>query len=278
MSLVERQTHQQSELPRASAGPFCVFVASGDSRRDIFEIVFQNAERIWHDCYWPRYVGFTSKHPNLYGFATVAAKNPSDWRGELGEQLDQLSPDIRYVLLIIEDFFFTSPIDAKKLRAVADYILKHDLAYVRLVPVARNLFGRAVEFIRRKIDKRSFRILKPSEPYYSSVEVAIWRRDYLRQLLRVPGSIWEFENMVGPERHYAVWEPIAHYRALVSRGKWNYSARRLLVQQGYSLNGSTRPHLSLASLPRRMRTRIIFSVFGYLSYRLRRSLNRLPRK
>lgn len=163
------------------------------------------------------------------------------------------------------------------MQAVADYTGEHNLAYVRLIPVARNIFGRIVEFVRRKVDKRPLRALRPSEPYYSSVETAIWRRDYLRELLRTPGSIWEFENIVGPEQHYAVWEPIVRYRTLVSRGTWTYRAPRLLAQQGYSLEGSTRAYQTLRSALRRVRQQIVFNMIGFLSYRVRRRLNRLPR-
>src|SRR5262249_53299746 len=85
---------------------FCVLVASSDHGRDIFELVFQNAETIWRDCNWPRYVGFTSKHPDIYGFKVLAARNPSDWRGELGNQLDSLPDEIQYVLLTLEDALY----------------------------------------------------------------------------------------------------------------------------------------------------------------------------
>ncbi len=67
--------------------------------------------------------------------------------------------------------------------------------------------GRIVEYFRRKLDKRPLRPMSFSEPYYSSVELAIWKRSYLRSLLRQPGSIWEFEHIVTNERHYAVWKP-----------------------------------------------------------------------
>jgi hypothetical protein len=57
---------------RHSAGRFCVLVTSSDVARDVFEIVFQNTEAIWRDCDWPRFVGFTSKHPDIYGFKSLA--------------------------------------------------------------------------------------------------------------------------------------------------------------------------------------------------------------
>ena len=85
MPVPNTQVNLEKDQARAAAGRFCVLVSSSDRGCDIFEIVFQNAETIWRDCDWPRYVGFTSKHPDIYGFTAVAAKRPSDWRGELGD-------------------------------------------------------------------------------------------------------------------------------------------------------------------------------------------------
>lgn len=266
----------RKDRARAAADSFCVLVASSDRARDIFEITFRNAETIWRDCDWPRYVGFTSKHPDAYGFTALAAKGPSDWRGELGDQLDSLPDNIRYVMLIIEDFFFLSPVKGSELNAIADQMVRDDLCYVRLVPVARNLFGRVIEYLRRKIDTRPLRPLSFSEPYYSSVETAIWKRDYLRSLLRQPGSIWEFEHTVSTERHYAVWKPVVNYRALVGRGRWYRNAAQVLAGQGIDLSESKRERQTLKSFLTGIRQKITFQLVGYLSFRLRRYLNKLP--
>src|SRR5437588_787790 len=130
--------HLKKEQPRAAAGRFCVLVNSSDRARDIFEIVFQNAGTIWRDCDWPRYIGFTSKQPDLYGFKALAAKTPSDWCGELGDHLDSLPDDIEYVLRMDEDALIMSPVNGSALNAIADLMVREDLAYVRLVPVTRN--------------------------------------------------------------------------------------------------------------------------------------------
>ena len=154
---------------RGIASRFCVLVSSSDRGCDIFEIVFQNAETIWRDCDWPRYVGFTSQHADMYGFKAIAAKAPSDWRGEVGDYLDALPDHIDYVLRIDEDALFLSPVDGEKLNVIADLMVREDLSYVRLDPVSRNLPGRIIEYFRRKLDKRPLRRLSFSEPYYSSV-------------------------------------------------------------------------------------------------------------
>lgn len=256
---------------------FCVLVAASDRATDVFKITFKNADTIWRDVKWRRYVGFTSKHPDMLGFKSLPARSNAEWRGRVGDYLDDLPDEIRYVMLIVEDFLFTSPIDAVALNAIAERILQNDLSYVRMVPVPRNYLGRLLEYFRRMLDTRPFRPLAFSEPYYSSLEVSIWKRDYLRSLLRRPGTVWEFEHVVGNERHYAVWRPALNYVGLGAREKWNREASRLLAQQGTILEKSMREQQTVKYEFRRIRQRIVFEMIGFLSFRIRRYLSRIER-
>jgi hypothetical protein len=259
-----------------TSGRFCVLVNSSDRARDIFEIVFRDAEKMWAGCEWPRFAGFTSAQPDLYGFRSVAARGPSDWRTELADQLDALPPEIEYVMRLEDDALFFSPVDGHKLNAIADLMLSGNLACVRLLPVSRGLAGRCIEFFRRRLDRSPLRAVSFDEPYYSSLVLAIWRRSYLRELLNRPGTVWDFEFIVTNERHYAVWEPVLDAAVIVTKGRWRRDAPRLLARQGLSLAASKREIQSLRSWLRGLRERFSFQMFGFLGFRIRRRLNLLP--
>lgn len=275
MALQEFDTAAQGGVGGIS-GRFCVLVNSSDRGRDIFEIVFQNSEAIWRACDWPRYVGFTSQFPDMYGFEAITAKGPAGWREELAAQLDRLPGTIEYVLRLEEDLLFLTPVDAKKLNAIARLMIRKNLVYVNLHPVSGSLLGRAVECLRRKLSRELLRPLSLSQPYYTSLTPAIWKRSYLGELLRQPGNIWEFEHIVTERRHYAVWEPVLHYDAIVSKGKWVPRARKVLARQGLSLLNSQREFQAAGSRLRGIRQRITFALVGYLSFRIRKRLNWLP--
>jgi hypothetical protein len=277
MTVLDDQANPKKGQARAAAGRFCVLVSSSDRARDVFEIVFQNAETIWRDCDWPRYVGFTSKHPDIYGFTALAAKCPSDWRGEFGDYLDSLPEETEYVLRMDEDALFMSPVNGPALNAIADLMVREGLCYVSLVPLSRNLPGRIIEYFRRNLSKRPLRPISFSEPYYSAVGMAIWKRSYLRSLLRQPGSIWEFEHIVTNERHYAVWEPLFDQDQIVTKGKWCFRASRQLARQGLGLGNSKREFQTFGSWIRGLREQTSFKLFGFLSFRIRRRLNKVPR-
>jgi hypothetical protein len=266
---------RKEERTRGIAGHFCVLVNSSDRGRDVFGIVFRNSEKTWRFCDWPRYAGFTSQHPDMYGFKAIATNSAAGWRDELGAQLDRLPAEIDYVLRLEEDYLFLSPVDGARLNAIAEIMLREDLCYVNLDRVRRNVAGRVVEYFRRNMSKQPLRPLSFSEPYYSSLTPAIWKRRYLRDLLRQPGNIWEFEHIVTNQRHYAVWEPVLDYDAIVTKGKWSSRARQQLALQGFDLN-SSREFQTRQSRLRTLRQNITFELVGYLSFRIRKKLNRLP--
>jgi hypothetical protein len=274
---VSSQAILQRSASRSAAGRFCVLVSSSDHGRDVFEIVFRNAETVWRDCDWPRFVGFTTKHADRYGFTALAANGPFEWRKALVDYLDALPEQIEYVLRMDEDALFMAPVNGNKLNAIAELMVRENLAYIRLIPVTRNFAGRVVEYFRRKFDKRPLRPISFSEPYYSSVELAIWKRSYLRSLLKQPGTIWEFEHTIDKERHYAVWEPLVEQHQIVTRGKWSRNAPRLLARQGLILENSQRQFQSRRSWLRQVREKISFQVAGFLSFRIRRRLNKQSR-
>jgi hypothetical protein len=267
MSLVEAARHGET------CNRFCVLVSSSDRGRDIFEIVFKNSDRIWHVCDWSRYAGFTSTYPDLYGFKALAAKAPSDWQGELVDHLESLPNEIEYVMLTFEDALFLSPVDGAKLNAIAELMVRDDLSYVSLLPVRRSLLGLAIEFFRRKLSKYPLRRLSFSEPYYSSVAAAIWKRSYLQSLLERPGLIWDFEHIVTNVPHYAVWEPVIEHDQLVTRGKWGFRARRRLASQGVDFSDPKRGFRTYRSVIRDIREKVVFCLIGFLSFRVRRHLN-----
>ena len=94
--------------------------------------------------------------PDAYGFTAVAAKHPSDWHGELGDQLDSLPEEIDYVLRIDEDALFMSPVDGSAAecdrRSDGSGRICRTSGWFQL---RRNIPGRVIEYFRRMLDNAS---------------------------------------------------------------------------------------------------------------------------
>ncbi|QCI79234.1 hypothetical protein E6W36_05685 [Hankyongella ginsenosidimutans] len=86
--------------------PACLFVASSDRTRDVFDQVYAGFGKLWPYCPWPRYVGLTTAVPeaSLHGFTPIATGVECGWRGELNAQIQQLPPEISHIILMLDDF------------------------------------------------------------------------------------------------------------------------------------------------------------------------------
>jgi hypothetical protein len=266
---------------------FCVLVASSDSRRDIFDICFANADRIWADCDWPKYVGVNSV-TGRQNFQELVAPVADGWCEQVIRYVNLLPPDISYILLMVEDCLFLKPVDGKKLDRVGGDVSNGGLAYLRLVPVTRNWLGRLVRKAHsvNSSYQAPFELISPGEPYYSSTEMAIWERSYLLEQLQKPGDAWSFEHHISRRAHWAVREPVFDQHQIVHKGKWHRRAAVFLAEAwfGYPsykkaiaiennvLSVSKRPKQSWGSFLRGEWQNLNFALFGFASFRIKRWL------
>ncbi len=250
-----------------------VLVASSDDRKDIFDICFAHSERIWRDCDWPRYVGLTHAQPDQHGFKVVTSPQ-REWRLAVADYVDALPADIRYILLMVEDTLFIEPVDGKKLSQSGWWIASAKASYLRLVPITRNWFSKMLK-ASVCLYEMHFPVeqIPKSNPYYSSTEMAIWERGYLRGLLNLPANAWQFEHHISDREHYAVLSPVLKQHQIVQKGHWNRDAPRLLQSQGLSIGRNSRPFQTRGAWLRGKWQNINFAMFGFASVRIKQWLS-----
>src|SRR5262249_15317404 len=133
--------------------------------------------------------------------------------------------------------------------------------------------GLIIEYFRRKFCRYTLRRLSSSEPYYSSLTIAIWKRNDLVWLLQQPGSIWDLEHIVTQKPHYAVWKQVFRLDNLVMKGKWSARAPQKLAQQGIRFCDKKRAFRPFKARLRDFWGILVFQTVGFLSLRIRRRLN-----
>jgi len=120
--------------------------------------------------------------------------------------------------------------------------------------------------------------INPTEPYYSALQVAIWRRDYLQNLLANSGTIWNFEHLQTPgSLHFAVRHKFLNYEHLVEKGKWNPFALSLIV----NFNPKYLVRRDINWRHGRVQIyfdKIKFAIFGYSIFKTKRALKKLFRR
>lgn len=250
---------------------FCVLVASSDDRKDIFDVCFAHSERIWAECNWPRYVGLSSPHPKQYGFEIVTANPTGNWCKDVAQYVDNLPQRHTHILLMVEDALFLEPVDGEALDEAAYKAIAYDFSYLRLVPQRKTWFGKM--FSSLAFDSLSgFDLISLAAPYYSSTEMVLWKRDYLRALLDRPADAWSFENLTSPVGHWAVRYPVFKQHQIIQKGCWNRDAPRYLAKAGLPPPPPDRRYQSLFARLRGHWQNINFALFGFTSVRIKQWL------
>nr|WP_298718487.1 hypothetical protein [uncultured Steroidobacter sp.] len=216
-----------------------VFICSSDSRIDILERTLPSVQKFWPTCRYPMYVGLNSCTRALPVGVPVIAP-PSDWRREFTQQLAQTEPE--YLIVMLDDFLIQAPVDRDRLAHLVESAVRLKLDYLRLVPLGRSLFARATGRHPVEIAPGLQRI-REGHPFYSALQIAIWRKSHLLSMLERPMSIWDFERQCARDAsHCAIKDnpPIA-YRHLVEKGRWLPYARSLLRRAGFAPELGARP-------------------------------------
>jgi hypothetical protein len=243
----------------------CVLVSSSDRTRDVFNQVFAHFERFWPECAFDRYVGLTTvpQEHSLFGFKPVAAGSDMGWRDELVAQLRQLPATLDYVLLVLDDFLILKPINQSLLNKAAAEVISRQLNYARFIPVERHLFGRTLRWLHRP-KNHIFSPLSEREPYPASLQIALWRKEYLLRSLEAPGTIWDFEHArLQQDGHFAACVPLISYRHVVERGKWMPYANHLMKRVGIQFKKGTRDIYPIHYGIKWYIGKIFFAIAGY---------------
>jgi hypothetical protein len=213
--------------PRSKVG---VFICGSDSRRDILERVLPSIFKYWPTCPYPIYVGLNTHYRSWPRITTLVAR-PSEWRTECLEQVAQISES--HLIVVLDDYLFQRPVDQARLSALVSQAVTSDLAYLRLLPVGKSL--------KQRLTSRSpagsavgIQVIGDRWPYYSGLQIAIWKKSHFVSLLEFEGSVWDFEHQQRPGvPHYSIThDPPIKYRHLVEKGRWLPYANSELARVG----------------------------------------------
>jgi hypothetical protein len=250
----------------------CVFVCSSDNTFDVFEATCERLMQTWPLQAIPAYVGTNTRSVPAPLQAVHAPA--SGWRAELLQQIEALPEQVEQIALVLDDFFFHSPVPLDKLQHLSRFLSQVQGDYLRLRPLERALLPSMARRLRRLLGLLpGVERLHQDEPYYSSLQVAIWRRTYLTERLRSPGNIWAFEHEAPTgSRHFAVTAPCLNYEHLVEKGKWYRFAPEVLKLPASSPTFK-RGFEPGALMNFKAYHRLKFMLVGYAVFRVRRRLS-----
>ena len=160
----------------------CIFISSSDNTKDVFFQVWKNKNRL-QKLGLKTYVGLNTydKEISSLGFSIVTTQKKS-WQAELYQQLKMVKEN--YILLFLDDFLVLSEPEVDRVHKYIDIVINKKIIYLRCIPHKRNIFMKYYNYIKNLIKKNNYEIIPKSDPYFSSLQVSIWEKKYLIDLLK----------------------------------------------------------------------------------------------
>lgn len=225
-----------------------LLVTSCDSYEDSWEPFFKLFSIMWPDCEYPIYLNTESKkfecdylnitllHPNAL---TDKKGKPISWSNRLRQAIEKI--DSKYILFFLEDFFLMSPVRSDMVSKALGYMEENSDVVI-------------VNFYRDphqpEIILDEFSYTKSSYDYAVNAMSAIWRKDFLLNIIRDENP-WDFE-FFGTRRwrrtdykiltHREEFEPVFDYKikpALgygIFQGKWLRKNPELFEKYGIEVD------------------------------------------
>jgi hypothetical protein len=146
------------------------------------------------------------------------------------------SIDDEYFILMLDDFMILEKVDIKLIEKAFEFIKDSNGVYLRLTPNPKGNIKIDDDF--SKID------VKSNVPYITSLQMAIWRKDFLIQLLSYDFSPWEFEIKAGKTKEsilnsdgfYVTNYNFITYTHFVEKGKFYPNLKDILKKENLLLN------------------------------------------
>lgn len=204
-----------------------VVIPSCDEFRALWRPMLQLMTRYWVECPWPRVIVANEHDMDLHEFDAQVAVTGADesWGVALARGLELL--DDEWVLLVLDDFFFTYPVDTQVLMRLASFVVEHQVDYLRVAPTPPC----TKPFDGTLVGEHEY-----GHQYRCSLQPAFWRRTYLMDQCRKYGDPWSFEleNQGEPQAiHLSVQRPVRplSYLEASKRRAWTVEGLYLLVRE-----------------------------------------------
>ena len=214
-----------------------------DPYKDVWDHYFELLEK-----YWPErpktYLATNELVPEYKNVTVIPAGKDAEWSKKVIVALEKI--ETPFVVLLLEDFFTTRPVDSSKLAELLNCMKEGNLNYCKLLNQSK---------IKGKIydDKKYLRITNSDDEYGISLQPSIWRKEFLSETVGTENyNAWIFEfnqvknkiqnrngiDCIGDRRNVL---EITH---TVVQSKYLRKAVRVFKKQDYEINLSARPMLS----------------------------------
>jgi len=228
-----------------------IFIPSCDKYADLWNPFFDFKDKYWNDAPYPVILSVNTLNYTRKGVQVVKTGPPSDWSGEIRSALNQT--DATHLLLLLEDYFIYEKVNTKAIERLFDIAMEEDADFLRLgcFPKRYNSYWPYTPLNKYK----DLAEIVPGARYRINLQVAIWKKSSLLDLLVAGEHPWAFELkgsvrannrkfkalcVIEDQKQTGVHGPVMYIGGAITGGKWMLDALRLAKKNNIPLDTSRR--------------------------------------
>jgi hypothetical protein len=248
-------------------------ILSCDAYRDLWGPCLTLHRRYWPDCPYPTFLVSETRAVDEPGVQPLCAGARRAWSDVVRWALERLEHE--HVLLVLDDFFLTRPVDTAMLEARRAELAARGGGYLRLVPWPQPT---GVVAGARDLGEH-----ERGAPFRASLQAAFWRRQTLLDVLTPGESPWQFETNASVRSaaltvpFYSTRITVLPYVPVILGGRWSPEGLALCRKEQLPVDLAVRRAMSPRERLARGRKLLKLVVTGPVAWRLRRRLQRLLR-
>jgi hypothetical protein len=244
-----------------------ILVVSCDAYQDLWGPFFQFFFQYWPDCPYPVFLGSNSLRFDDGRVSAICVGPDTNYSSNLLAMLAQIKQE--WVLIFVEDVFLTSVVATKRIKEFVAFCQRDGGVHLQLLQRRFN-----PHYLLAVSNQRSEEAIElPVDvPYRASLNVCLWNKSTLWEILRPGESAWEFErqgtvrSFKSSGRFLLVSEnnpspPFLWIHGVIKR-KWTRAVVRFLRRQEYKVDYTQRSIQSFGSYVYLM----IYTVLRYCAF------------
>lgn len=216
-----------------------------DPYKDVWDHYFELLNKYWPD----RPQTFLASNilmPNYENVTVIPCGEDAEWSKKVYTAIDAIPTD--YVVLLLEDFFTTRPVNGDNFEDLVRIIEKNNVDFCKLLNQTK-IKGKSYD------GKPYLHILDENSDYGISLQPAIWKKNFLKDLVGSDNyNAWIFElNQVRNKTHLrsdvvALGDDrnILEITHTVVQCKYLRKSIKVFEKQGYHIDTGTRPVMTFS--------------------------------
>jgi len=225
-----------------------ILISSCDKFSDCWDPYIHGIKKYWPDCPYDIYIITNYLDIKDDFVRTINVGEDSGWANNMLIALKYIKAP--YILYTHEDFWIKKTVDTKVIEEYIKLIELEKAEYISLYPGSKP-------YIPFSLDTR-LNVISGNAPYRTSLQVALWRKKVLEDLIVEGENPWQFE-ILGTERsknygnkflavkrffdgnnvpfHYG----IDYVCTAINKGRWSKEALHYAKFEGLNIDFTNRP-------------------------------------